>query len=135
MLRMNKPVLNVTAAIIYDNDNFLICQRPENKACGLLWEFPGGKIEPNETPEECIARECKEELNVELTDIQYFCDTEYEYPDKIIKISFFKTKINDLNKLEVREHNDTAWITVFDLDSYEFCPTDTKMLESHSFLL
>ena len=126
---MNKPILNVTAAIIYNDGRILICQRPENKACGLLWEFPGGKIEPNETPEECIARECKEELNIGLTDIQYFCDTEYEYPDKIIRISFFKTKANDPEKMEVKEHNDVAWITVADLGSYEFCPTDAKMLK------
>ena len=128
---MNKPILKVTAAIIYNDDKFLVCQRPENKACGLLWEFPGGKIEPHESPEACIARECMEELNIELTDIKYFCDTEYEYPDNIIRITFFKAKLKNSEQLEVKEHNNVAWINASELDKYEFCPTDTKMLEGH----
>lgn len=126
---MSKPVLNVTAAIIYNDDKFLICQRPKEKACGLLWEFPGGKIEPGETPEDCISRECMEELNVELENIHYFCDVEYEHPDKIINLAFFKTTIKDSEQLVVREHNDVAWVDNSKLDKYDFCPTDTKMLE------
>ena len=69
--------LEVTAAIIRQNGKILICQRPAEKNCGLLWEFPGGKIEGGETGEQCIVRECQEELGVtlsverELTDITY----------------------------------------------------------------
>ncbi len=128
---MSKPTLNVTAAIIYNDGKFLICQRPKNKACGLFWEFPGGKIESNETPEACIARECMEELNIKLTDVKYFCDTEYEYPDKIIKLIFFKTKIDNPKQLEAKEHNDIKWVTKSDLNHYEFCPTDAKMIDNH----
>ncbi|MEE0888091.1 MAG: 8-oxo-dGTP diphosphatase MutT [Candidatus Saccharimonadaceae bacterium] len=126
---MSKPVLKVTAAIIYNSNKFLICQRPKEKACGLLWEFPGGKIEPGETPEDCISRECMEELGIELENIRYFCDTEYEYPDKIINLVFFKTTIKDPEQLVAKEHNDTVWVDSSKLDKYVFCPTDTKMLE------
>ena len=69
---MAKKILKVTAAIIRDGDKLLLCQRPKEKSCGLLWEFPGGKIELNETPEQCIARECMEELNIKLEDVKYF---------------------------------------------------------------
>lgn len=113
----------------------MICQRPENKACSLLWEFPGGKIEPNETPEACIVRECMEELNVKLTNIKHFCDTEYEYPDKVIKISFFKAKLENPEQLEIKEHNNIAWVKASELDNYKFCPTDEKMLESQNMLI
>ena len=74
-------MLEVTAAIIRQNGKVLICQRPANKNCGLLWEFPGGEIEAGETGEECIVRECQEELGVilrverEYTDIA-FCGGE-----------------------------------------------------------
>ncbi len=64
--------LEVTAAIIRQNGKILICQRPADKNCGLLWEFPGGKIEAGETGEQCIVRECKEELGITLT-VSYTC--------------------------------------------------------------
>ena len=57
-------MMEATAAVIWQGDKFLICQRPRDKYCGLLWEFPSGKIEPAETAKECIARECREELGV-----------------------------------------------------------------------
>lgn len=54
----------VVAALIWDSNKFMICQRPAHKARGLLWEFIGGKVEPGETKEQALIRECREELNI-----------------------------------------------------------------------
>ena len=59
-------MIEVVAALIWDKDKFLICQRPKNKARALLWEFVGGKVEKGETKEQALIRECKEELNISL---------------------------------------------------------------------
>ena len=72
-------MLEVTAAIIRKDNRILICQRPANKSCGLLWEFPGGKIEPGENGEQCIVRECQEELGVTLQVHKEVIDVVYEY--------------------------------------------------------
>ena len=72
-------MLEVTAAIICKDGKFLICQRPKGKNCELLWEFPGGKIEPKETAEACIIREIQEELDVTLRVLRKFTDVIYEY--------------------------------------------------------
>ena len=68
------PITEVVAALIWDGDRFLICQRPENKARGLLWEYVGGKVEPGETKEEALIRECREELGVTITVGDVFMD-------------------------------------------------------------
>ena len=59
----------VVAALIWEGERFLICQRPAHKARGLLWEFVGGKVEPGETPEQALVRECREELDLSLIHI------------------------------------------------------------------
>ena len=71
----------VVAALIWDNDKFMICQRPENKARALLWEFVGGKVEVGETKEEALIRECQEELAITLSVGDVFVDVVHEYPD------------------------------------------------------
>ena len=126
-----KPRIKVTAAIIANGGQFLICQRPKNKSCGLLWEFPGGKIEQGETPEECIARECNEELNIELQSIKQYCNVTYEYDDKIVELSFLTASIDNRNSMQPNEHNDVAWIKKNDLSNYSFCPADQKMLTEY----
>ncbi len=126
-----KPRIKVTAAIITNGGQFLICQRPKNKSCGLLWEFPGGKIEQGETPEECIARECNEELNIELQSIKQYCNVTYEYDDKIVELSFLTASIDNRNSVQPNEHNDIAWIKKNDLSNYSFCPADQKMLTEY----
>ncbi len=121
--------LEVTAAIIRQDGKFLICQRPANKNCGLLWEFPGGKIEPGETGEQCIIRECQEELGVTLRVERELTDITHEYPDRIVHLHFFLCDIVQ-GELERKEHNAFAWITSEEIPQYEFCPADKKMLQS-----
>ena len=74
-------MVDVVAALIWDEDKFLICQRPANKARGLLWEFVGGKVEHGETKEQALIRECMEELAISLSVGDVFMDVVHEYPD------------------------------------------------------
>lgn len=119
--------LEVTAAIIRHNGKFLICQRPANKHCGLLWEFPGGKIEADETSEQCVIRECREELGVTLNVEQKLTDITYEYPDRIVHLHFYLCNIAT-GALEKKEHNALEWVSNNELDKYEFCPADEEII-------
>lgn len=122
--------LEVTAAIIRQSGKILICQRPAEKNCGLLWEFPGGKIEAGETGEQCIVRECQEELGITLNVERELTDITYEYPDRTVHLHFFLCSIADGDP-ENKEHNRFAWITLDEIEQYEFCPADDKMLSQH----
>ena len=121
--------LEVTAAIIRNNGQILVCQRPAHKNCGLLWEFPGGKIEAGETGEQCIIRECQEELGITVSVAQKLTDITYEYPDRIVHLHFFLCDILS-GIAEKKEHNAFAWITPREIDQYDFCPADKKMLNN-----
>ena len=79
----------VVAALIWDKDKFMICQRPAHKARGLLWEFVGGKVEPGETKEQALIRECQEELAVTLDVDEVFMDVIHEYPDLTVHLTLF----------------------------------------------
>ena len=79
-------ITEVVAALIWQGDRFLACQRPAHKARGLLWEFVGGKVEPGETPEQALCRECREELNVEIAVGELFMDVTHRYPDLLVHL-------------------------------------------------
>ncbi|MCD8117506.1 MAG: 8-oxo-dGTP diphosphatase MutT [Oscillospiraceae bacterium] len=121
-------MLEVTAAIIRQDERVLICQRPANKDCGLLWEFPGGKIEAGETGERCIIRECQEELGVTLRVERKLTDITYEYPDRIVHLHFYLCCIVQ-GKLERKEHAAFAWVTNREIAAYEFCPADAVVVQ------
>jgi 8-oxo-dGTP diphosphatase len=119
----------VTAAIFKNKqDEILICQRPAGKNCALLWEFPGGKQEPGETLEECIVRECIEELSVEIKVLQKFDEVTHEYNDKTVHITFFECVFLN-GVLMKKEHNDIKWVNIAELQRYEFCPADKLIVE------
>ena len=124
-------MLEVTAAIICKDGKFLICQRPKGKNCELLWEFPGGKIESEETAEACIVREIQEELGVTLRVLRKFTDVIYEYPDKTVHLHFFLAEIAS-GKLARKEHNALAWITADEIGNYQFCPADETMIRNNN---
>lgn len=121
-------MLEVVAAIIRRNDNFLICQRPVGKSQELLWEFPGGKIEPGETGEQAIIRECYEELGVTLRVDSFFMDITHEYPDRIVHLSVYNCSLTDGEPVRL-EHNDMRWITAAQCGDFEFCPADVEIVE------
>ena len=107
-------MLEVTAAVIIQNGKILICQRQMNKNCGLLWEFPGGKIEIGETGEQCIVRECQEELGITLIVKRELTDVVYEYPDRTVHLHFYLCDII-AGIPEKKEHNAIAWIVPDDV--------------------
>lgn len=120
-------MIEVTAAVILNVGKFLICQRPRGKSCELLWEFPGGKIEQGETAEECIVRECQEELGVTLRVLRKFTEVTYDYPGRTVHLHFFITEITS-GELMQKEHVALAWIKPDEVGNYTFCPADAKML-------
>ena len=118
----------VVAALIWNNNKFLICQRPAHKARGLLWEFVGGKVETGETKEDALIRECKEELNILLSVGDVFMDVIHEYPDITVHLTLFNARIVE-GEPQKLEHNDIKWITPSHNPNYEFCPADEAILE------
>ena len=117
----------VVAALIWDGDRFLACQRPANKARALLWEFVGGKVEAGETKEEALIRECREELDVTVAVEDIFMEVTHEYPDLTVHLTLFHAKIAEGVPKKL-EHNDIQWLTVEEIDRYPFCPADEDIL-------
>ena len=118
----------VVAALIWDQDTFMICQRPAHKTRGLLWEFVGGKTEPGETSEQALIRECREELAVTVAPEDIFMDVVHEYPDMTVHLKLYNAVIAE-GVPQKLEHNDIRWITVEEIDQYSFCPADVEILE------
>ena len=118
----------VVAALIWDEDRFMACQRPAHKARGLLWEFVGGEVEPGETKEEALIRECKEELGVTITVEDVFMEVEHVYPDLTVHLTLFHAKIAE-GVPQKLEHNDIQWITTKEIDKFAFCPADEEILK------
>lgn len=122
----------VVAALIRkkeeNQDKFLICQRPEYKTRGLLWEFVGGKVENGETKEQALIRECREELGITVSVGDVFTEVVHEYSDITVHLTLFNTaiKIGTPQKLE---HNEIKWITPAEIKNYTFCPADKEILE------
>ena len=117
----------VVAALIWDDDKFMICQRPAHKARGLLWEFVGGKVEPGETKEQALIRECREELAVTLSAGDIFMDVVHEYPDLTVHLTLFNATIAD-GEPQKLEHNEIKWITPSEIPNFELYPADEDIL-------
>ena len=124
-------MVEVVAALIWDGERFMICQRPANKARGLLWEFVGGKVEAGETKEAAVVRECREELDVTLSVGDVFMDVVHEYPDLTVHLTVFCAEIAEGTPKKL-EHNNIKWITPKEIPNYDFCPADVEILEKIS---
>ena len=118
----------VVAALIWDGARFMACQRPAHKARGLKWEFVGGKVEPGETKQQALIRECREELAVTVNVGDVFMEVDHVYPDLTVHLTLFHAAIAEGTPQKL-EHNDIRWITVDEIDQYEFCPADEEILE------
>lgn len=117
----------VVAALIRRDNRFLICQRPAHKARGNLWEFVGGKVEPGETGEEALIRECREELDITLEVGEIFYQVVHEYPDISIRLTLYQSTIAS-GEPTLLEHQAIAWITPDEIGKYAFCPADRDIL-------
>lgn len=122
-------MIEVVAGIIYNNDGkFLIAQRNLKKAQGGYWEFPGGKVEVNESCQEALKREIKEEFNANIEVLEYVGENIHHYPENDIKLLFYKAKLLD-DKIELLEHEDYKWISKSDKNKFEFAGADVKVFE------
>lgn len=121
----------VVAALIWKYEDgkkkMMICQRPAHKARGMLWEFVGGKVEPGETREEALIRECREELAVTVEPGAVFTEVLHEYPDLTVHLTLFHASIAE-GTPQLLEHNDLRWILPEEIPQYEFCPADREIL-------
>ncbi|MBE6704904.1 MAG: (deoxy)nucleoside triphosphate pyrophosphohydrolase [Ruminococcaceae bacterium] len=117
----------VVAALIWQEDRFMICRRPAHKARGLLWEFVGGKVEKGEFGEEALARECREELDVTVTVKDIFMQVVHEYPDLTVHLVLYNATIAEGTPKKL-EHDDIKWITPDEIADFDFCPADKEIL-------
>ena len=121
--------LQVAAAILKNERNeILICRRLPNAKNGGLWEFPGGKMEPGESPEECAVRECREELSVEIRLTGRFGTAHYRYPDSEIDFVFF-TGVIESGSIVRRVHQEICWVSPRELKNFPFCPADEPIVK------
>lgn len=121
-------ITEVVAALLWDGNRFLACQRPAHKARGLLWEFVGGKVEAGETKEAALVRECIEELGITIAVGDIFMEVNHVYPDLTVHLTLFHATIAE-GVPQKLEHNDIRWITAEEIDSLPFCPADEEILK------
>ena len=121
-------MVEVVAALIWENDKFMICQRPAHKSSALLWEFVGGKVEDGETKEQALMRECREELGIKISVGEIFTETVHTYPDITVHLTLFNASIEDGIPQKLG-HNDIRWITPKEIPQFDFCPADIEILD------
>ncbi len=119
---------DVTAALIIENRQVLIAQRAGHGEAALKWELPGGKIEPGETPELCLKREIKEELNIDVEVLDFFGENRYRYAfGEIRLLAYFCRRLGGNIKLNV--HNSVEWVSSECLAHFDFAPADIPFVE------
>ena len=124
----DKRIVEVVGAIIKDGDRYLVGQRAANKAQGGLWEFMGGKIEPGETPEQALARECREELALEIEDEHIIDSVVHEYPEKTIRLTLISCSPKSGSIPKALEHQQIRWVTRVEMDVLDFAPADRELI-------
>lgn len=117
----------VVAALIWRDGKFLICRRPPHKARGGLYEFVGGKVEPGETKEAALARECREELAVTVRAVSVYMELTHVYPDMTVDLTLFNAELVE-GEPKLLEHTDIRWIRPEEIPQYQFCPADKEIL-------
>ena len=116
--------MRVVAVILLTEDHrFLIARKKPGKPLSGYWEFPGGKVEPGETPESALVREIKEELNVDIYNLKEYCSYDYQKEKRVLEFTFFTASGNTENLL-LSDHDQVAWITFEELASYALAPAD-----------
>jgi 8-oxo-dGTP diphosphatase len=128
VVRYSSFVIEVAAGLIFRNGKLLITQRHTNTHLGGLWEFPGGKREANETFEECLARELREELGIEVEVGEVLESITHSYPEKTVLLKFFRCRWKQ-NEPKPIDCLDLKWVTADELRNYEFPAADARLLE------
>ncbi|MDC3418359.1 (deoxy)nucleoside triphosphate pyrophosphohydrolase [Aquibacillus salsiterrae] len=120
-------MIKVTAAIILNKDKILITKRRTTMKLPNLWEFPGGKLEENEAPEDCVIREIDEELGITIKVHSHFLTNTHHYEFGDVELmSYLAVLIG--GQIELREHAEYKWVDIEDLSAYEFAPADVPII-------
>jgi 8-oxo-dGTP diphosphatase len=125
-----KPIVLVAAAALIDADGrVLICQRPEGKSLAGLWEFPGGKVEPGETPEACLIRELEEELGIRVSSacLAPFVFASHGYESFHLLMPLYLCRKWE-GQVVAREHKAMAWVKPIKLGDYPMPPADAPLV-------
>ena len=125
---MSKKIINVVAAAIERDGKIFCAQRSEGKSLGGFWEFPGGKLEIGESPEQALVREIKEELNSEIEIISYINEASYDYDFGTVVMKTYHAKLVSGN-LELLEHQNSTWLAPHELKSLNWAPVDRPAVE------
>ena len=128
MKRMPK-LIDVTGAVILRNGTVFAARRGEGKALAGKWEFPGGKIEPGETPEASLARELKEELLIDATVGNHITTAEYEYGFGVVRLSTFYCSLPADAEPTLTEHAESRWVPIAELESLDWAPADIPAVQ------
>lgn len=121
-------LISVVGAVISRDGKILAAQRKEESSLGGFWEFPGGKIEANETPKEALAREIKEELEADIEIFEEICTVDHEYDFGIVRLTTFRcTLLSD--SISLHDHQDTRWLTLHELRDVNWAPADIPTIE------
>ena len=121
-------IIRVTAAIIEREGKILIAKRKAgDDLFAGLWEFPGGKIEEGETPEECMARELKEELDIEVEVGELISSNKHKYPHGIFELLAYRVK-HISGEMILNDHDEIKWVTVDEISNFEFPPADIPII-------
>ena len=118
--------LEVAAAMLTRGQTVLLCRRPEGKARALQWEFPGGKLEPGETGEQALARECREELGAEVRVGPRVDELVFDYPDLSVHLTLYQAE--PLTEPRALEHSALDWVGPAGLERYDLCPADRRFV-------
>ena len=118
---------NVVAAVIRKNNKYLIVQRNRKKHLGLKWEFPGGKVQENETFEKALSREIKEELNITIIIHKKIAEEKYK-DDKIDIVLYYYLCSHESGTMKLSEHEAFSWVERRDFDKYDFAEGDGNIL-------
>lgn len=119
--------VQVSAALLWQDNRFLICRRPAHKACGLLWELAGGKREEGESGEDALVRECMEELDITVRVEGEFIRVSHAYPDLLVHLTVYHCTLESGSPKRL-EHEEIRWILPCEIPQYEFCPADREIL-------
>ena len=120
------PVV-VAAAVVIRDGRVLLTRRAEGQHLAGMWEFPGGKLEDGESPEEALARECREECGIDLEVAEILDVTHHRYPEKDVLLLFYRCELRagEVRHLQVADH---AWVAPDDLDDYPLPPADERVV-------
>ena len=122
-------VIHVAAGLIERDGRYLIARRKRGVHLAGLWEFPGGKQEADETLEDCLRRELREELAIEITAPVHFYTTEHAYRDKTVALHFFFCAIRS-GEPQALDCDDLRWVTPTEMAGYDFPPADRPVIEA-----